>query len=271
MHAARKFVFIAILFAMFFAATAARARAERKTHSVVLGAVRKVPYSKAGDPSGAAAGEDALKIRALLVDGVLKEWTTGDMHDVTDRSFVVRRVIRLNDALPSDKAPEKSAPNSASNPAPNSGANSAANSAPISAQAASHWVWQRGPWLLVDRATGHITALHLPDYDSGVSQVSWFRDYAAYCGVTATGKSLYAVVAQLAVRKPVLAKKLAAFDSENSSGPACAPPDWQREPLRISFHPTGKDAVSYDFVPGSTVLVEDSGDDDEAPAAAPAK
>jgi hypothetical protein len=259
MHAPRKSVLIAILFAMFFAATASRAAAERKTHSVVLGAARKVPYSKAGDPSGAATGEDALKIRALLVDGVLKEWTTGDMHDVTDRSFVVRRVIRLNDALPTDKPPEKSASNSAPIPAPNS------------TQPASHWVWQRGPWLLVDRATGHITALHLPDYDSGVSQVSWFRDYAAYCGVTATGKSLYAVVAQLAVRKPVLAKKLAAFDSENSSGPACAPPDWQREPLRISFNLTGKDAVSYDFVPGSAVLVEDSGDDDGAHAPAPAK
>ncbi len=250
MHARRKSVFIVLLFVTFFAAaTAASAAAERKTHSVVLGAARKVPYSKAGDPSGAAIGEDALKIRALLVDGVLKEWTTGDMHDVTDRSFVVRRVIRLNDALPSDKPPEKPAANSAS--------------------ATGHWVWQRGPWLLVDRATGHITALHLPDYDSGVSQVSWFRDYAAYCGVTASGKSLYAVVAQLAVRKPVLAKKLAAFDSENPSGSACAAPDWQREPLRISFHPTGKDAVSYDFVPGSAVMVEDSGDEDETPAAAP--
>src|ERR1700722_13309586 len=105
MHAARKFVFIAIFFAMFFTAAAGRAAAERKRHSVVLGTARKVPYSKAGDPSGAAAGEDSLKIRALLVDGVLKEWTTGDMHDVTDRSFVVRRVIRLNDTLPSDQAP----------------------------------------------------------------------------------------------------------------------------------------------------------------------
>ena len=44
-----------------------------------------------------------MKIRALMVDGVLKEWTTGDAHDVTDRSFVVRRAIKLNDALPSDK------------------------------------------------------------------------------------------------------------------------------------------------------------------------
>ena len=256
MHARRKSVLIAILFAMFFAAAmAASAAAERKTHSVALGAARKVPYSKAGDPSGAAAGEDALKIRALLVDGVLKEWTTGDMHDVTDRSFVVRRVIRLNDALPTDKPPEKPASNSSSNSAP----------------AASHWVWQRGPWLLIDRATGHVTALHLPDYDPGVSQVSWFRDYAAYCGVTASGKSLYAVVAQLAVRKPVLAKKLTAFDPENPSGPACAPPDWQREPLRISFHPTGKDAVSYDFIPGSAALVEDTGDEEETPQQAPAK
>ena len=79
------------------------AAAERKKHIVVLGAIKSVPYSKAGDPASAATGEDALKIRALFVDGVLKEWTTGDAHDVTDRSFVVRRVIRLNDALPTDK------------------------------------------------------------------------------------------------------------------------------------------------------------------------
>jgi len=216
------------------------ARVHAKTHTVVLGAVKRVPYSKAGDPAGAAAGEDALKIRALLVDGSLKEWTTGESHDVTDRSFVVRRVIRLNDALPGDK------------PA-----------------TTSHWVWQRGPWLLVDRVTGRISALKLPDYDPGVSQVSWFRDYAAYCGLTASGKSLYAVVAQLTVRKPVLAKKLAAFDAANPPAQACAPPDWQREPLRITFHPTGTDAVSYDFVPGSAVLVEDTEDDAETPDTTP--
>lgn len=77
--------------------------APRKPHVVVLGAVKRVSYSKTGDPAGATASEDALKIRPLLVDGVVKEWTTGDAHDVTDRSFVVRRALRLNDALPSDK------------------------------------------------------------------------------------------------------------------------------------------------------------------------
>jgi hypothetical protein len=43
----------------------------------------------------------------------------------------------------------------------------------------------------------------------------------------------------------------------------CAPPEWQREPLRVTFHPTGKGDLSFDIVPGSAVLVEDSGDEPE--------
>jgi hypothetical protein len=215
------------------------AAATHKEHIVVLGAVKHVPYSRAGDPAGAAASEDSLKIRPLVVDGVVKEWTTGDAHDVTDRSFVVRRVLRLNDALPGDKA--------------------------------GHWVWQRGPWLLVDRTTGHVTALKLPDYDPGVSQVSWFRDYGAYCGITASGKSVYAVVAQLAARKPVLAKKVDAFDPDPKTrpDPVCGQPEWQREPLRVTFHPNGRSELSFDIVPGSAVLVEDSADDADAESSSP--
>jgi len=211
----------------------------RKPHTVVLGAAKRVPYSKAGDPAGAGPAEDQLKIRALLVDGVLKEWTTGDAHDVTDRSFVVRRVIRLNDALPGEKPAGR-----------------------------EHWVWQRGPWLLVDRLTGHIAAVKLPDYDPGVSQVAWFRDYAAYCGVTSSGKSLYAVVAQIAARKPVLAQKLTGFDAESQPGPACGATEWQRVPLRITFHPAGASGISFDVVPGSAVLVEDASEEPETPTPA---
>ncbi len=213
----------------------------RKVHVVALGAVRRVPYSKTGDPAGAKTGEDALKIRPLVVDDLVKEWTTGESHDVTDRSFVVRRVLRINDELPGEK--------------------------PVNSS--THWVWQRGPWLLVDRVTGHIAPLKLPDYDPGVSQVTWFRDYAAYCGVTASGKSLYAVVAQLAVRKPVLAKKLDGLDLTSRTEPACGTPEWQREPLRATFHPAGKDVISFDIIPGSAVLVEDSEDTTET--APPAK
>lgn len=227
---------IAVLASFSFCTSSSHAAA-RKQHSVYLGAVKHVAYSRQGDPAGAAANETSLPIRALLVNDVLKEWTTGDAHDVTDRSFVVRRALRLNNSLPGDKQEQ--------------------------------WVWQRGPWLLVDRATGRITALKLPDYDPAVSRVSWFRDYAAYCGVTASGKSLYAVVAQVSVRKPALSKKLAAFDAADHPDPACTPAEWQRDPLRITFHPAGRDAVSFDLIPGSAMLVEDSGEDAE-PAAAPA-
>lgn len=213
--------------------------AARKVHIVAVGQAKRVPYSKAGDPAGAQADETQLKIRPLVVDGLVKEWTTGETHDVTDRSFLVRRAIRLNDALPGEKSAAKQT-----------------------------WVWQRGPWLMVDRVSAHITALKLPDYDPGVSQVTWFRDYAAYCGLTATGKILYAVVAQLAVRRPLLAKKLTAFEVDHSSGPSCEAIEWQRDPLRVTFHPAGKDAVSFELIPGSAVLVEESDDEAEASPAA---
>jgi hypothetical protein len=73
------------------------------------------------------------------------------------------------------------------------------------------------------------------------------------------------VVAQVGVRKPALAKKLAAFDIENHPWPVCELPEWQREPLRVTFHPTGRDAASFDVAGGSAALVED---DDEAPTSA---
>jgi hypothetical protein len=258
--------FAAIAFAALFAALPASA-APRKAHVVILGAAKKVPYSKAGDPSGAAAGENELKVRALLVDGVLKEWTTGDAHDVTDRSFVIRRVIKLNDTLPGDNQvpADKAAKSDKVLPGAKPAVADKLGEKSPPADKQEHWVWQRGPWLLVDRATGRIVALKLPDYDPGVSQVSWFRDYGAYCGVTASGKSLYGVVAQVAARKAVLAKRLSAFDRENHPDPVCGPPEWQREPLRVTFHPTGKDAVSFDVVPGSAVLVEDAADEVETP------
>ncbi|HZY61932.1 MAG TPA: hypothetical protein VFE38_05345, partial [Edaphobacter sp.] len=112
--------------------------AKPKVHSVTLGPNRHVSFLPTdATPETKSDEASALHIRALYVDDQRKEWTTGPIHDVTDRTFTVRRALRLNDALPTDPAP--------------------------------HWVWQPGPWLMVDRVTGHITALHLPDFDSAVS------------------------------------------------------------------------------------------------------
>jgi hypothetical protein len=219
---------------LFWLITTPYSLAATKVHTVFIGSGKNVPYSAIGDPAGALPGEKQLRVRPLLVDGKVKEWTSGESHSVTDRSFVVRRALRLNDSLPGDKM--------------------------------EHWIWQRGPWLVVDRIKGSVTALHLPDYDPAVSNVIWFRDYAAYCGLTASGKQLYAVVAQIAARKPVLAKKLSAWSPDENQPPACAAALWQREPLRVTFQPSGATAVSYDLVGLSAVLVED-GNGNEEPAA----
>ena len=207
------------------------ARGAAKPHVVALGAARREPYSVQGDPAGAKMGETELKVRPLVVDGKVKEWTTGDTHEVTERSFAVRRAVRLNDALPTDRE--------------------------------ARWVWQRGPWLLVDRGSGKVAALHLPDFDPAISEAIWFRDYAAYCGMNATGKQLFAVVAQVAARRPLLARKLASWDPADHPSPACGPAIWQRDPLKVSFQPTGAETVSFDLVGTSAVLVEDGDADDE--------
>src|ERR1700746_120840 len=82
-----------------------------------------------------------LKVRGLYVDTRVKDYTTGAPHEVTDRLFVVRRMFRLNDT------PEET------------------GSAP-------RWQRERGGWLLVDRVTGRVTQVVLPEFDPFYSTAS---------------------------------------------------------------------------------------------------
>jgi hypothetical protein len=207
--------------------------APAKVHVVALGAVRKVPFipPETAPVTGKLADTITLKVRPLTVDGQQKEWTTGDSHDVTDRSFTIRRALRLNDALPGDAAPR--------------------------------WSWQPGPWLLVDRTTGHITALHLPDFDAEVSNAVWFRDYAAYCGTADTVKGgLFAIVAQLGARRAVVQKQIGKWPQPTPAEPVCKPAVWQREPMRVTLQPTGGDAITFDVVGAASLVEEDDSTDD---------
>jgi hypothetical protein len=173
-----------------------------------------------------------LKVRPLIVDGRQKEWTTGEAHDVTDRSFTIRRALRLNDALPGD--------------------------------AAVRWSWQPGPWLLVDRTTGHITALHLPDFDAVVSDAVWFRDYAAYCGTGTTAKGgLFAVVAQLGARRVVVQKQIGKWPQAEQAEPVCKPAEWQRAPMRVTLQATGGEAMTFDVVGAASLIEEGDTEDDQ--------
>jgi hypothetical protein len=145
---------------------------------------------------------DDLKVRPIYVDGRLKEFTFGISHEVTEQQFAVRRVLRVNDALPQEAATPR-------------------------------WTWQRGGWLVVDRVTGHISQANLPEFDPDSSSSSWYRDYIAYCGISDDGRKLSAVVMQLGRRKPILKKLLGEAASDETT--ECAPPGWQRAPTRVSF------------------------------------
>jgi len=214
--------------------SAAAAAAPAKVHVVALGAVRKVPYTppeSVSGPAGKSPDAMTLKVRPLTVDGRQKEWTTGDAHDVTDRSFTIRRALRLNDQLPGD--------------------------------AAARWSWQPGPWLLVDRSTGHIAALHLPDFDEEVSEAVWYRDYAAYCGTAETAKGgLFAIVAQLGARRAVVLKQIGKWPQAMRADPVCKAAVWQRTPMRVTLQPTGGEAMTFDVV-GAASLIEEGDADDE--------
>ena len=171
-----------------------------KTHVITFGKWMSVKWP---DATGKKLLD--LKVPPLYVDTRLKEYTTGPTHELTDRLFAVRRAFRVNDALPEENA--------------------------------LRWQWQRGGWLLVDRLSGKVSQLSLPEFDPFYSTASWYRDYVAYCGVSDDGKKLYAVVAQVGRRKPVLKKPVGEPAGEDDPDSECPAPMWERSPARVTFQP----------------------------------
>jgi len=167
-----------------------------------------------------------LKVRALLVNGEVKEYTTGDPHDITDKVFVVQRVLRVNDRLPAETKPQ--------------------------------WTWRPAGWLMVERPNAHITRLSLPEHDPIASTAIWFRDYAAYCGISDTGDKLYAMVYQIGRRKPVLRKLLGPAKQAELPGGECAEPHWQKQPVRVTFQPTGGQPLTFAIRSFATEIPPDS-------------
>jgi hypothetical protein len=203
--------------------------AASKPHVVGFGKWQTVKWF--ADATATVPPAVQMKVRPLYVDAKVKETTVGAPHEVTDRIFVVRRAYRVNDSLPAEdgKAP--------------------------------HWRWQLGGWLQVDRGTGRVSALNLPDFDAESSVAAWYRDYAAYCGVSDDGKKLFAWVAELGRRKPVLKKPLG---DASVGGPEanCGPSAWQRQPIRVTFDPTKYDDATFTVRGHSADLVPEEVDED---------
>ena len=201
-----------------------------KVHVITFGKSTSVQWF-----AGVGAEEKPLtmKVRALIVDGRIKEYVMGAAHDVTERLFVVRRAFRVNDSLPEESVPR--------------------------------WQWQRGGWLLVDRVTGRVSAINLPEFDAYYSAASWYRDYVAYCGVADDGKKTYAMVAQLSRRKAVLKKELSGAGVAEDAAPdsACPAPTWERGPVRVSFEPAGSVRQTFAIRGHVVDLVNDAEEEDE--------
>ena len=193
------------------------ALAAPRNHTITFGKWTTVKWSL-GASQGPAID---IQVRPLYVDGRLREYTLGEPHDVTDRLFVVQQAYRLNDALPGERAPR--------------------------------WTWQRGGWLAVERATGRVRRLALPEFAPAHSQASWYRDYAAYCGISEADGKAHAVVAQLGRRKPLLRQELAS---------GCPAPVWQRAPARVTFTPAAGDQRTFE-VRGHIVDPASGEDDDD--------
>ena len=128
---------------LFFAVSIAHAATKPKV--VTFGRWMTVKYYAGPDETTALE----LKVRPMLVNGEIKEYTTGESHEVSERIFVVRQASRLNDALPDDP------------------------------KGTARWRWHPGGWLMVDRANAHISKLTLPNYDAFYSTASWYRDLVA--------------------------------------------------------------------------------------------
>ncbi|MCU1270611.1 MAG: hypothetical protein JWN74_1905 [Acidobacteriaceae bacterium] len=175
-------------------------KAAPKPHVVALGRWTTISWRD----QDSEAKPVQLKIRPLYVDGRTKEFTIGAPHEVTERTFVVQRSYRLNDSLPQQPGP-------------------------------TQWQWQRGGWLLVDRVSGKVQPLALPEFDPDSSAVNWYRDYAAYCGTSEDGQKLIALVVQVGRRKPLLKK---AVGESNESPQTCGQPLWERNPVRVTFEIT---------------------------------
>lgn len=200
------------------------ARSASKPHTITYGKTLSVRLFLGPDEEHTAP----MKVRALFVDAKLKEFVTGEVHDVTDRLFVVRRAFRLNNNLPTDGSKPPA------------------------------WVWERGGWLMVDRLTAHVAQLPLYEFDPFYSEASWFRDYVAYCGISDSGEKLSAVVMQLGRKKPVLKKELGSATQGETPDSDGDPPSWEKKPTRVTFLPKHGEKQSFsifghagDAAPGS--------------------
>ena len=64
---------------------------------------------------------------------------------------------------------------------------------------------------------------------------SWYRDYFAYCGISAGENKRYAIVIETGKRKPVMRQVFGQAPKDGMPSSGCAAPVWDRQPARVTF------------------------------------
>ena len=216
-----------LLFAAVFATPATGAI---KAHAVSFGKWTAIKWCVGENESKCLD----LKVRTLYVDSRPKQFIVGTVRDVTERVFVVRWAFRVNDSLPGETA------------------------------SPARWVWQRGG--MVDRITGHVSAISLPECDSYYSLASWYRDYVAYCGVSDDGRNFSAAVFQVGRRKLVLKKPLGETGDDAMQDSERPAPAWERRPARVTFESDKDQKLTYTIRGHAADLVNSSEDGEDEKA-----
>lgn len=106
--------------------------------------------------------------------------------------------------------------------------------------------------MLVDRNTGRITQIKLPDFDPNYSDVGWYRDHAVHCGVADDAERVSAIVAQITTKKSLYKKQLERITGELPENVCAPPPLGNKNPARVSFAPHGGERLSVDIKGGFT-------------------
>ncbi len=197
--------------------------AAAKGHSVTFGKPFTVHWLVGTEEDQAVS----LSIRPMVVDGQMKAYTLGPAHDINEHLFAVMRVFRLNDRLPEDKGTQPK------------------------------WRWQRGGWLLIDRTSGKVSPVFMPEFDSYFSVASWYRDYVAYCGISDDADKVLNIVMQLGRKKPILRKMAGKAGPAVMPDSICGAPVWQRQPPRVTFQTLGEPGITYQVRGHAADMVRD--------------
>jgi hypothetical protein len=164
-----------------------------------------------------ARSEAQMEIRPLLLRGSIERFVTGQPHPLDERYFVVRTAYRVEDVAPEDPS-------------------------------GLRWQWARGGWVQVDRRSGRVRDLSLPDFDPYYSEAAWHGDYAAYCGLNKDADEVLAVVARAGSRRPVLRVRLGEASGLEAPDSECTQPRWWGTPdgeTRVTFVPRDKSELTY--------------------------